>query len=249
MSKVFKDHFSGNSKNYSKYRPDYSSKLYELIFKHVTHFDAAWDCGTGNGQVASYLSGYFNRVEASDASEQQIKHAIKKTNINYKVSKSEHTEYVDLSFDLITVGQALHWFDFELFWKEVKRVAKPNAILAVWTYRLMKVNKTVDAYLHHFFEQIKEYWPQERAFVDQKYDTIPFPDNFKLIGEYELPMTKEMSMMDALNYLRTWSSVKNYVAMHGVDPVKALEIELEKGWRVDKIEKVVYPTSLKVFRI
>jgi SAM-dependent methyltransferase len=34
------------------------------------------------------------------------------------------------SIDLIVVAQALHWFDLQRFYKEVRRVLKNNGVLA-----------------------------------------------------------------------------------------------------------------------
>ena len=38
----------------------------------------AWDCATGNGQVARYLADYFDEVYATDISQQQLDNAIQK---------------------------------------------------------------------------------------------------------------------------------------------------------------------------
>ncbi|WP_211263129.1 methyltransferase domain-containing protein [Thioalkalivibrio nitratireducens] len=48
-------------------------------------------------------------------------------------------------FDLITVGQALHWFDFPAFYAEAARVLRPGGVLAAWGYGLMQVSPAVDA--------------------------------------------------------------------------------------------------------
>ena len=42
--------------------------------------------------------------------------------------------------DLVTVAQALHWFDIQAFFSEVKRVLKNGGVLAAWTYGLLEVN-------------------------------------------------------------------------------------------------------------
>jgi ubiquinone/menaquinone biosynthesis C-methylase UbiE len=127
-----KDYFSGHSKLYATFRPTYPDALYEFIFNHVKQFDTALDCATGNGQVAHVLAKHFNHVCASDISSEQIKHAHQANNIAYKIESAEHTSYADNQFDLITVAQAIHWFNTETFFQEVTRIAKPQAVLAVW---------------------------------------------------------------------------------------------------------------------
>src|SRR5688572_2580381 len=104
-----KDLFSSQSKAYAAFRPTYPAELYEFIFRNTKNFVLAWDCATGNGQVAQDLSKRFKKVYATDISQQQLDEAFKVTNIQYSVSKAEQTNFPDSSFDLITVGQALHW--------------------------------------------------------------------------------------------------------------------------------------------
>src|SRR5689334_5303642 len=114
-----KDNFSTQSEQYAKFRPTYPDDLYQFLFSLIKTKNIAWDCGTGNGQVAQELSKHFKEVYATDVSEKQIKNAIQRGNIFYKVERAEQTSFPDKNFDLITVAQAIHWFDFDAFYKEV----------------------------------------------------------------------------------------------------------------------------------
>src|SRR5688572_5337465 len=136
---LMKDYFSSQSKAYASFRPTYPKALYDFIFRHVSTKGTAWDCATGNGQVASYLSGYFDEVYATDISQQQLDQADKKKNVFYSITPAERTAFENDQFDLITVAQALHWFDRDKFYAEAVRVAKPNAILAVWGYAMLHI--------------------------------------------------------------------------------------------------------------
>jgi ubiquinone/menaquinone biosynthesis C-methylase UbiE len=129
-----KDNFSDKSDLYEKYRPFYPIEFYTYLFQQVTSKIKAWDCGTGNGQVASELAKEFKNVFATDISENQLTQAAQKVNITYSVQPAESTRFPDNMFDLITVAQPIHWFDFEKFYSEVKRVAKNNAILCIVGY-------------------------------------------------------------------------------------------------------------------
>jgi ubiquinone/menaquinone biosynthesis C-methylase UbiE len=122
-----KDNFSKQSDLYAKYRPGYPQALYDCIINHVENKEAAWDCGTGNGQAAKELSKAFMKVFATDISQKQIDKAVQSDNIFYSVQPAEQTNFPDNSFDLVTVAQALHWFRFDEFYKEVRRVTKPGA--------------------------------------------------------------------------------------------------------------------------
>src|SRR4030095_11116914 len=139
-----KDNFATQSDQYVKFRPTYPDELYQFLLPLVKTKDAAWDCGTGNGQVAQELSKHFKKVYATDISEKQIKNAIQRENIFYKVESAERTSFPDKSFDLITVAQAIHWFDFGAFYKEVERTIKPNGVLAVIGYGLLSIDEDTD---------------------------------------------------------------------------------------------------------
>src|SRR5688572_29467213 len=123
-----KDFFSGHSKLYATFRPSYPADLYSFVFTHVKNFYSAWDCATGNGQVAQVLAKHFKHVEATDISQQQLDNAVQIQNIHYSTQGAEKTAFPNNHFDLITVGQALHWFDLDKFYSEVKRVAKKDAL-------------------------------------------------------------------------------------------------------------------------
>jgi ubiquinone/menaquinone biosynthesis C-methylase UbiE len=124
-----KDNFSIQSASYAAYRPSYPVELYNFLLPLVATKKNAWDCGTGNGQVAKVLSGYFVNVYATDISGQQINHAVKKNNIFYSVGEAEKACFGNDMFDMITVAQAIHWFDLDAFYKEVKRTLKPGGLL------------------------------------------------------------------------------------------------------------------------
>src|SRR5215213_8237924 len=113
MESPHKDYFSDQARKYASFRPTYPAELYAFIFKHLNGKHHAWDCATGNGQVATHLALHFKQVSATDISQKQLDEAPKLPNINYSISPAEHTAFPPHSFDLITVGQALHWFDRE----------------------------------------------------------------------------------------------------------------------------------------
>lgn len=61
----------------------------------------------------------FDAVDATDLSENQLKNAVSHPKIHYSHQIAEQTNFPDQYFDCITVGQAIHWFDFEKFYLEV----------------------------------------------------------------------------------------------------------------------------------
>jgi len=114
-----KDNFSAQAKTYATYRPNYSQEFIDYIASFVKNKTAALDVATGNGQVAGKLAKHFVTVYATDISRKQLDNAVPAGNIVYKVERAEATSFDDKMFDLITVAQAIHWFDFDAFYKEV----------------------------------------------------------------------------------------------------------------------------------
>ena len=105
------DRFSTQAADYARYRIDYPTELYDWLLPQVESRERAWDCATGNGQVAVVLADSFVRVDATDLSEKQLAQAAPRANINYQTATAERTSFPDQRFDLITVAQAVHWFE------------------------------------------------------------------------------------------------------------------------------------------
>ena len=163
-----KDNLSEQSEQNLQFSPTYPKELYEFLLSLVEKKDAAWDCGTGNGQVAIELAKHFKQVYATDISEKQIKNAIQCDNILYKVEAAEETSFPGKSFDLITVAQAIHWVDFDAFYKEVKRTLKPGGILAVIGYALLHIDEDTDKVITKFYKKIiGSFLDPERRYIDE----------------------------------------------------------------------------------
>lgn len=246
----FKDYFSDTSIDYARFRPRYPSSLFEYLASIVPGQDLALDCATGTGQAAIALAGYFNQVIATDASTDQISNAEPNPRVVYKIAPAETSGLESATVDLITVAQALHWFDLAAFYNEVRRVSKANAVLAVWTYGKMKFNEPdVRSVLGHFYhDTVGPYWPPERNHVEKGYRTLDFP-----FDELETPaftIEAAMIMEEMLGYVRTWSATRGYYKTHGIDPVPGLASELEKAWGDPELPITVYwPITLRVGRV
>ena len=169
-----KDNFSKQSSIYAQFRPGYPSQLFDFLFQNYQNFDCAWDCATGNGQIATHLAERFKHVDATDISENQLKNATQKPNIQYRLGQAEAPDFPTHRFDLITVGQAAHWFDFERFYPEVRRVIKPGGLLALVGYNLLRIDPATEKVIDHFYHDILAgCWDAERHWVEKSYATLP----------------------------------------------------------------------------
>lgn len=239
-----KDNFSQQSTVYAQYRPDYPAGLFDYIMGFVKERGMAWDCGTGNGQSAKVLSHYFEKVIATDISQKQIDSAVKADNIFYVVEGAEHTSITNASVNCITVAQAIHWFDFDKFYAELRRVAKPGAVLAVWTYSLLKISPGVDGIISDYhFNFLKDYWDAERKYVNEHYANIPFP--FEEIQTPDFTIELTWSLEDLRGYLNTWSALQKFIKANLFSPVDEV-IDKIKPWWGAATQKVIFPVHLRL---
>jgi SAM-dependent methyltransferase len=240
-----KDLFSGHSKSYAAFRPTYPKELYQFIYGHVHAFDIAWDCGTGNGQAARDLASVFTRVFATDISAAQLKNAVRAENIVY--AEGEATDLPDQSVDLITVAQAIHWFDQDRFFREVKRVGKKEAVLAVWGYSLPGIASEIDILMNDFYSGVVgPFWDPERKLVDDHYRSISFP--FREIGTPSFRFSAFWTCDDFQGYLNTWSAVQHYQQAKGENPVDRIIRPIQVLWG-DGRRPVTFPLFLRLGRM
>lgn len=242
---TFKDHFSGHAERYAAYRPTYPDALFRFLVDCCRHTRHAWDCATGNGQAALALAPYFYRVTATDASATQIEAARRHPKLDYYVAPAEDSGLDDASVDLITVSQALHWFDIDRFFEEAVRVLVPGGVLAAWSYELCTVDPAVDALILDLYKQIDAHWPPERRIVEEGYRGIEFP--MPAIAAPSFEMTASWNVDAMLGYLRTWSACQRFLSDRGVDPAAAIEEPLRHAWGSGERE-VRWPIALKVGR-
>lgn len=242
-----KDLFSGHAKDYAAFRPVYPKTLYDFIYQFVERFDKAWDGGTGNGQVARVLADSFTKVHATDISIQQIENAFTAPNIQYHLTGVEQTDFSNDSFDLITIGQAIHWFDRDKFYKEVNRVGKQRGIIAAFGYNPVRFSPSFDEALNRFYyDVIYPYWDKERKVVEDQYRSISFP--FEEMEAPEFKIRLDWSLQDLQGYITTWSAVQNFIRENGYNPVDDFVEGVKPLWKKES-ESVYFPVFLRIGRI
>lgn len=225
----FEDHFSKHSEEYARHRPQYPEEIYAYLASIAPGRSLAWDCGTGNGQAAIGLAKYFNKVHATDASPEQISLAYADDKVDYRVEPAEHVSLPDASTELVTVAVAVHWFNFDEFYREVKRVLKPEGILAVWTYYLAEVSPEVDRlFFKYYAEILKDFWPERIRYLMERYQTIPFP--FEEIVPPSFVMEINWNLIQFAGFLDSWSATQRYKAQKGCHPLDFIWPELTTAW-------------------
>lgn len=240
-----KDLFSDQSDRYAQYRPQYPQALADWLAEH-SHAQTAWDCGAGNGQFTRLLAKVIPHIEATDISGNQLQHAYPDSRIRYTVQPAEETTFADQSFDLITVAQAVHWFQFERFYAEVTRVAKPGAIVALIGYGEHRIHPEADAIVRELHREVLgSYWDAERAYVDAAYQTVPFP--FQEIETPLFKMVMRWTPEELFGYIGTWSALKKFVKVNGYNPLNERKPALLAC--LASVNEVEFPLFMRVGRV
>ncbi|MGE0616386.1 MAG: class I SAM-dependent methyltransferase [Bacteriovoracia bacterium] len=248
MKKPFKDLFSTQASDYARYRPTYPKALFQFLARTARERALVWDCGTGNGQAAIELAQDFSRVIATDPSEKQIRSAPAHPRVEYRVEPAERTSLVAGSVDLVTVAQAFHWFRHAEFYTEVRRVARPGAHLAIWSYANARVTPEVDAAVGAFYSGVLgSYWEPERRWVEEGYRSIEVP--FPAISAPTFEMAAEWTCEQMVGYLGTWSALATYIQRQGQDPLPPAAEAIRRAWGNSATHTVTWPLVVRLFQL
>ncbi len=243
--------FTKQAAAYRKFRPTYPQSLFDFLTAQSKHRDLVWDVGTGNGQAARALVKTFSKVIATDVAEAQIKEAVPEANITFVVAPAEKAPLDDRSADLVTVAQAIHWFELETFYREVRRVLKPGGLVAAWSYNFSSLedktlHKIIDDYGRIF---LGPYWSSRLKVVHDDYRSLPFP--FTPVEAPRLTLSFDWSYEQLKGYFDSWSVTQSYKdANGGKDPFETIRGDVKKAWgNLERKVAVVWPMTLKVGRL
>ena len=243
---AFKDHFSRQSADYRRYRPGYPPELIEFIASQAPDRRLAIDCATGNGQAAVALAAHFDAVVALDGSVSQLRNAAANPRVWFVAGIAEELPVASRSASLVAAAQAAHWFDFDRFHAECRRVLVPGGVIAAWTYEKFRVDAAVDAVVDRFYDEVVgEYWPAERRYVELGYRTLPFPWREEPVPSFILE--NDWDLDQVMGYLATWSAVQRCRDTTGADPLPAVREELEPLWS-GASRRLTWPIHLRLGR-
>lgn len=134
--------FTGKAEDYAKYRPGYPEQIISLL-ETKTGFDSSKDIadvGCGTGILSKLFLNNGNLVFGVEPNEDMRKKSEKLLGkfINFISvdGTAEETHLATNSVDMISVGQAFHWFDHKKTKKEFKRILRKDGyIVIIWNER------------------------------------------------------------------------------------------------------------------
>lgn len=238
--------FSYDPSQYTDFRPQYPELLFEYL-KNLVGEGLVLDCGCGSGQGTQGLSHYFKCVIATDLSFELLSQATAFPNVYYIQSSAEQLPIRSNSLDLICVAQAIHWFSFNDFYREVRRVLKPNGVIAAWCYNQAVIDPTIDSVINKVYLKItnSQNPSRERQYLYDHYQTLPFP--FDQISAPDFNMTVNWNLKQWLGYMSTWPGILEYQKKFDIDLVSEIKEELIVNWGDPLSKKLItWPIHLLV---
>ncbi|MDV6329726.1 class I SAM-dependent methyltransferase [Asticcacaulis sp. 201] len=236
--------FSSVATEYAEARPTYPEALFDWLAQQCPSHDLTWDVGAGSGQASLALAERFTHVQATDVSAEQLAAMPAHPRITRHVGAMSGLD--PASVDLVTVAQALHWFDLDAFYAEVRRVLKPDGVIAVWSYGIPRGDDAaLTAAIDHLHNDIVgPYWTPERHHVENGYADLAFP--FSQVPVPPFTLSASWTIGRLLGYFRSWSATARMTKATGANPIDAYAPVLQEVWGdPDRVRTISWPLMIK----
>ncbi|MFL6247262.1 MAG: class I SAM-dependent methyltransferase [Thermoanaerobaculia bacterium] len=250
----FEDHYSVLAESYARSRPSYPPELFTWLASVIERRELAWDVGTGSGQVAAALTAIVERVVATDASADQLARAPRVDCVEYRHEPAHRVSLPDRSVDLITAGAAAHWFELDGFYREVQRVGREGAVIALFSYGPRDFADACTELLGTPVVQrlndelLGPLWPEKIERVHDRYASLPFP--FEEIAAPPLAMSAAWNLEELIAFLETWSAAQRYLEQFGKRATGEIAGELARAWGDPAIRREIrFPLFVRAGRV
>lgn len=207
MNSAFQPKFGHAAEEFQRYRPGYTSELFDHIFAQVSaaRRERAMDIGAGTGIVTGVLIEHFREVIAVEPDPGMAgKIAALHPRAELRVVSAEDCEQPADSVDLATIANALHWMEAERVIAQVVRWLRAEGILAVFDLPLPKAGAEIDAVTK---EEFRGPWKQYRDPRLNRADTyreqLRAAPGLRILEESKIP---HFVSMTAGEYAGFWSS-------------------------------------------
>ena len=248
------ERFSSRVENYIKYRPSYPAAVLELLSSRcgLGAGSVVADVGSGTGILTELLLETGAAVFAVEPN-LAMREAAERNLNDYGRFRSidgtaEATTLAQSSVDLITASQAFHWFDHPRFFDEVRRIARPGAVVAVWCYGIDRITPEIDAVVDELYTgYLGTSWEPERRLVENLYRGVAFP--FDELAPPRFEMEARWRLEHLVGYIETWSALGTYRKTHADDPMQVIVPKLERVWGDAGERLVTWPVGMRAGRV
>jgi SAM-dependent methyltransferase len=158
------ERFSSRVENYIKYRPGYPSEIVDLLSEEcgLSPDSIIADIGSGTGKLAELFLQNGNQVfgiEPNDAMREAGEKQLEAYPRFISVAGSaEASTLPESSVDIITAGQAFHWFDVPKARTECLRILRPDGwAVLVWNDRKLESTPFLNDYEEMMLELGTDY--------------------------------------------------------------------------------------------
>jgi SAM-dependent methyltransferase len=200
--------FGSIADEYARFRPAYPSELFDAIWSRLmVSPPRVIDLAAGTGAATGPLVERGGRVVAVEPSATMLVHARERVSSRWTgglAALAEALPFRDRAVDLVTVGQALHWFEPERALQEIAQVLAPGGIFAVfWNITLG------DEFGLEVVHLVDRWNPRHKRPVTQKMRATPpaLVDHpaFDLEPPIEIFHARPMDADRYVGYVLSWS--------------------------------------------
>ncbi len=236
-----KTRFSSRVENYIKYRPSYPNEIIPfLIEQEILNKDSKIaDIGSGTGILSELFLKNGNIVygiEPNDDMRRASENFLKKySNFMSIKGSAESTNLRELSIDLITVGQAFHWFMLNETKTEFRRILKPKGyVTLIWNNRRKdetNFSSNYEQFILKYGTDYKEVRKNEKN-VDKffKYNKATFYNYQELNFESlkgRLLSTSYIPQEESANFIQMLNELKELYNRHQKNGLIRIEYDTE----------------------
>ncbi len=253
----FTHRFDKRAALYSKYRPGYPKEILDILRSEIgfSRDSTIGDIGSGTGLLSKLFLQNGNTVygvEPNDEMRSNAEQTLSRFPGFLSVrGRAESSTLKDGSIDLITVGQALHWFDRDPTIREFARILKKNGHLCV-LYNERNIN---DLFMKGYEDVVQKH-ARDRAEVLDVWRDEPWKEDnlseffherkyrrFNLRNEQFLDLEGLMGRMMSASYMLNADETERFNALN-------LDVSrLFKDWEKAGTVRLLYETIITLGRI
>ena len=278
-----KDFFSGGNGGelYENFRPKYPREFIDSLNEFGKDNSNYLDIACGTGQILLDIIPSFNNLCVGvDISETQLKVASEKVSEllkkkqevkarieliksnAFQVAEELKNKNLSCKFDLITIGEALHWFDTDELFKYVKlNLLEKEGRFCILSYTSPSIEYNVDDtefkfkpqyHFDNFFSTIKSSFNYNLDSFFSGYEDVCFADHFKSVKKSSIISKDPLSVEAYIGYYSTYSGYATYLKNHAhddlfVDPMLTLKQALENDLKEYALKKnIIIPNQALV---